>query len=179
MDSHTSDNIVRLSDVRETTTKEEEMQDILNQRSGEIPADLSDEARATRFKRMRVADCNGVEAPEAWTHPSLATLEEQVARIATIEGKDAEFAKSLAEQYKKKGELSPKQAGWVARLYRKYADKNYWRRFGALNHDWQLVGSVTHHANFTLNTHLVSKYYKCAKCGEMGEKRDEKNYSGD
>jgi hypothetical protein len=155
------------------------MREITDQRSGEIPDDLSAEASKARSKQMRTADCNSTDVPEAWTHPSFASVDERLARLSTIEGKDASFAKSLADQYAKKGVLSTKQLGWVGRLYRKYADQNYWRRFGALNHDWQRVGTITHHYNTVLHTYARTHYYKCTKCGEWGEEYDYKNYSGD
>lgn len=155
------------------------MRDITDQRSGELPDDLSAEASEARSKRKRTADCNSTEVPEAWTPTAFASVDEQIARIATIQGEDAKFATSLVDQYAKKGELSPKQLHWVARLYTKYADRNYWQRFGLLNHDWQRVGTITHYANFTLNTHSATHYYKCTKCGEWSETRDVKNYSGD
>ena len=46
-------------------------------------------------------------------------------------------------------------------------------------HEWRLVGSVTHYANSRLGTYSATDYYKCAKCGEWGEKHDYNNYSGD
>lgn len=155
------------------------MQDITDQRSGTLPADMSVEASEARSKRHRKADCNIADAPEAWTNPSFASLDEQLMRIATIQGEDAKFATSLVEQYAKKGELSTKQLAWVSRLYRKHADRNHWRRVKALNHDWRQVGTVTHYANFTLNTHSATNYHQCTKCGEWSETRDVKNYSGD
>jgi hypothetical protein len=150
-----------------------------NERSGEIPDDLSAEAGTVRHKRIRIADCHGTEVPEAWTHPSFATLDEQLARIATIQGDDAAFATSLVQQFTKTGKLSPKQLAWVGRLYRKYADKVSVLRSIALNHDWRQVGSITHYANHRLGTYSGTDYHKCVKCGEWGETYESNNYSGD
>ena len=150
-----------------------------NERSGEIPDDLSAEARTVRYKRTQIANCHGTEVPEAWTHPSFATFEEQLSRIATIQGDDAEFAASLVRQFATKGSLSPKQLSWVGRLYRKYADKVSVLRSIALQHDWRRVGSVTHYANHRLGTYSATDYHKCVKCGEWGETYDSNNYSGD
>lgn len=152
---------------------------ITDERSGEVPADLSAEASEARSKRMRTADCNGTDVPEAWKNESQATLDEKLDRIATIQGEDAKFATSLVEQYAKRGELSTKQVTWVARLYRKHADLNHWRRLSLLQHNWKLVGSVTHYANNRLGTFSATDYYECTKCSELGEEHHFNNYSGD
>lgn len=152
---------------------------ITDQRSGVLPADMSVEASDARSKRMRTADCNGTEVPEEWKSELQATLDEQLVRIATIQGEDAKFATSLVEQYAKKGELSTKQVVWVSRLYRKHANQNHWRRLALLQHNWKLVGSVTHYANNRLGTYSATDYYECTKCSELGEEHHSNNYSGD
>ena len=150
-----------------------------NERSGEIPDDLSAEAGKVRHRRTRVADCHGTDVPEAWTHPSFATLEERLARIATIQGDDAAFATSLVQQFATKGSLSPKQLAWVGRLYSRHADEVARLRSVALQHDWRQVGQVTHYANHRLGTYSGTDYHKCVKCGEWGETYEHNNYSGD
>lgn len=152
-----------------------------NERSGEIPDDLSAEAGKVRHRRIRsgVADCHGEHVPEEWTHSSFATLEEQLARIATIQGDDAAFATSLVQQFATKGSLSPKQLLWVGRLYSRHADEIARLRSLALQHNWRRVGSVTHYANHRLGTYSGTDYHKCVKCGEWGETYEHNNYSGD
>lgn len=149
------------------------------ERSGEIPTDLSAEASTARYKRTQVANCNGSEVPEAWTRTSEATLDERLARIATIQGDDAGFATSLVQQFATKGSLSPKQLSWVGRLYHKYANEVSRLRSVLLQHDWRRVGTVTHYANHRLGTYSATNYHKCAKCGEWGETYEGNNYSGD
>jgi len=152
------------------------MSTISDRWSGEIPADLSDKASEQR-RSARHTYCHAVEAPEAWSQS--ATLDEQLVRLSTIEGSDAEFVKSLADQYAKKGELSQKQLWYVGRLYRKYSDKNYWLRQALLGHNWQQVGFIVHHYNTVLGTFSSTNYHKCSKCGLDGETTESNNYSGD
>jgi hypothetical protein len=152
------------------------MSTITDRWSGEIPADLSDQASEQR-RSARHTYCHAVEVPEAWSQS--ATLDEQLVRLSTIEGNDAEFVKSLADQYAKKGELSQKQLWYVGRLYRKYSDKNYWLRQALLGHNWQQVGFIVHHYNTVLGTFSATNYHKCSKCGLDGETTEFKNYSGD
>jgi hypothetical protein len=83
---------------------------IRDERSGEIPDDLSAEASEARTKRMRYATCEATKTRQ---------------------------------------------------------------------HEWRRVGSVTHYANSRLGTWSATEYYKCAECGELGEKHDYNNYSGD
>ena len=154
------------------------MRTITDEWSGEVPSDLSEQASEQR-RLARHTHCQALDVPEEWTHSSVATLDEKVARIATVQGEHAEFAKSLAEQYAKKGTLSQKQLVWVARLYSKYADKNYWLRQALLSHSWQRVGSITHHYNTVLGTFSATDYHRCSKCGVSGETREGNNYSGD
>lgn len=155
------------------------MRTIENERTGDIPADLSEQASVIRRKRTNTADCASAEVPEAWEHFASATLAEKCARLATVEGKDAEFCHSLAKQFADKGTLSPKQTAWAENLYRKYAEANYWHRLRLLNHDWNIVGTITHYYQTVLGTYSATDYHKCAKCGEWGETYHENNYSGD
>lgn len=86
------------------------MSTIRDERSGEVPDDLSAEASEARAYRMRYATCEATK-----TH----------------------------------------------------------------QHEWRRVGSVTHYANSRLGTYSATDYYKCAECGELGERHDYNNYSGD
>lgn len=144
------------------------------------PDDLSTEASAKR-QQVFGTKCGDKPFPEEWEHPRLvsATLEYKCSKLATVTGRDANFAHSLAEQFAKNGKLSAKQEKWVHRLYSEYWEHRYWSIKGEFTHDWQKVGSITHSYNYMLNTYCYTDYFKCTKCGEWAEKFVNKNYSGD
>ena len=157
------------------------MRTIENEITGEIPADLSEQASTLRNQRTKTADCRVTEAPEEWAHWSHTSLAEKCARLATVpeHWKNAEFAHSLAKQFAYNGFISPKQEAWVQTLYTEYTNTTHWLRAGALRHDWQKVGSITHYYNTVLGTYSATDFHKCTKCGELGETYDVNNYSGD
>jgi hypothetical protein len=151
---------------------------IINEQSGDIPADISNEASEARVHRKQTR-CESVAILDEWTHFTIATLAEQCSRLATVEGADSEFARSLSEQYAKTGSLSAKQVQWANRLYRRYSELNRWQCESAKQHDWHNVGSVTHHYNTVLGTYSATDYHKCSKCGEWSETTHINAYSGD
>lgn len=152
--------------------------EVTDRRSGEIPDDLSLKASNERLARTRTW-CASAGTLDQWTVFGIATLDEMCSRLATVEGRDSEFARSLADQFVKKGSLSVKQERWVNSLYREYSQRHNFLCLEKKRHDWNEVGSILHRWNIVLDTYSATSYKKCSKCGEWSETRSGNNYSGD
>lgn len=129
---------------------------------------------------MRPPKCGGgPDIPQFpyWADATDADVADYLA--SRTEGKSADFCQSLAQQFRTKGEWSPKQRHHARKMYREgWEDEAAWLSHKN-RHDWEHVSTTNHGGDDRLGTFALTQHYRCWKCGESGEVYREKNWSGD
>jgi hypothetical protein len=109
-----------------------------------------------------------------------STVADVVDFLRTVtEGPSAEFAQSLVRYYDKHGELTAKQFTYAYRMNHAHVEREMAIRSRNASHDWVMTGSENYYNNSVLGTYSYSDFFCCSKCGAIGERHYNKNYSGD
>lgn len=150
------------------------------QQTGYIPENLSWDASNKRVAEYRNGKCGDGPATPPFPDYRIATMDDMANWLETVtEGKNAEFAQSLAAYFRKHGTWTSKQLMYAQKMYRQWFEKEQAWLNQQNRHQWVFAGHVTHQYEKELGTFKATTYYRCSKCDAVGEEYKSNNWSGD